>query len=771
MAINLSNVSVKLSEFQKMAKGDFNAGEVRLLDEQKLKKANNHVTFRFANRTIIPHEEVFAIKDAFVKALSANGVKGNALDDVRRELGLAVDGKADVGLAERSIKPLSRQQIREILDKHAETINSFNDENHGDVHIRTTRELYGGDTMSDYSLKWQKKVNDKLAAPTRALSQNAAVLSLSRIIANDIEFDTDAEARNTILDQAKAQFKKLKAAAAGQDENATVSLDFTTDSGQSVKIETGMTRAAILRRLEDVIARLTKNVWPSDVERESRTAFKAIERDTADATRIARDSYLEGLRTQNDGDVKARAIAVMLMSEAGITDWDTLSAVNRLSKDDAIAFVRLLVSLGADATADNIRNDIELQNLFAKARGAVNVGGGAAVCIPAASPAQFNTAASQLMFTEYAFPQFRTIADELIAETRQIYGAQVMPEGAATEKFVNQTLLMRAFPNASPDDVRATPDSFRATIRTGLRNNMARKLLETKAPQSILKSKMNPVVLLERRHPQLVASLKNANSAQEATAALNQLIEPLKRVASILEACNAAEADIPDRMLQKLANAVKMDFADVKRNFDMHDFKDALGRFSDKISMGEIDAGGAEAIAAAFDKFVDDFVKMCTNVIDKIDTMDISDQAKSRMKKAALCGWLSIKYVDMDVIKDAASTILLDELDATLSKPDATKKEVFDAFGKVTADIDAKLAPVFQKVKEVAPSDRYMSENLLILALAHKREGLFDKIANFFAKPDVSDPANNYQKIDGIGHPAAKFFMLFSTLKNNDVAA
>jgi hypothetical protein len=48
---------------------------------------------------------------------------------------------------------------------------------------------------------------------------------------------------------------------------------------------------------------------------------------------------------------------------------------------------------------------------------------------------------------------------------------------------------------------------------------------------------------------------------------------------------------------------------------------------------------------------------------------------------------------------------------------------------------------------------------------------LFDKIANFFDKPDVRDPANNYQKIDGIGYPAAKFFMLFSTLKNNDVAA
>jgi hypothetical protein len=203
----------------------------------------------------------------------------------------------------------------------------------------------------------------------------------------------------------------------------------------------------------------------------------------------------------------------------------------------------------------------------------------------------------------------------------------------------------------------------------------------------------------------------------------------------------------------------------------MHDFKDALGRFATKINMGVIDVGGAEDIKAAFDKFADDFVKMCINVIDKIDTMDISDQAKSRMKKAALCGWLSIKYVDMDVIKGAASTISLDELDTTLSKPGATKKDVFDAFGKVTANIDAKLAPVFEKVKEVAPSDRYMSENLLILALAHSREGLFDKIANFFDKPDVRDPANNYQKIDGIGYPAAKFFMLFSTLKNNDVAA
>ena len=43
MAIDFSRVNISLDQFQKMASGDYNAGEVSLKSETKLTKINNHV--------------------------------------------------------------------------------------------------------------------------------------------------------------------------------------------------------------------------------------------------------------------------------------------------------------------------------------------------------------------------------------------------------------------------------------------------------------------------------------------------------------------------------------------------------------------------------------------------------------------------------------------------------------------------------------------------------------------------------------------------------
>ena len=74
MAINLSNVNISLNEFQRLSIGEHNAGEVKLASENKLAKMNNHVGSFFVNKDIISHEEVIAIKQALVKALSQNGI-------------------------------------------------------------------------------------------------------------------------------------------------------------------------------------------------------------------------------------------------------------------------------------------------------------------------------------------------------------------------------------------------------------------------------------------------------------------------------------------------------------------------------------------------------------------------------------------------------------------------------------------------------------------------------------------------------------------------
>ena len=147
--INFANVNITIQQFQQIASGKFNAGEVKLKSERSLDIINNHVRSRDENVKTISHDEVLAIKQAFVRALSQNGVGPDALNDIRRRIGLAPDPSLPVALAQRSMKPLSRQQIRSILDEHKETINNVA----GNGTIRTHAEIYarhGNEALARY---------------------------------------------------------------------------------------------------------------------------------------------------------------------------------------------------------------------------------------------------------------------------------------------------------------------------------------------------------------------------------------------------------------------------------------------------------------------------------------------------------------------------------------------------------------------------------------------------------------------------------------------
>ncbi|MBR4604223.1 MAG: hypothetical protein IKO43_05215, partial [Kiritimatiellae bacterium] len=84
MSINLANVNISLQQFQAVSSGKYNAGEVKLSSETSLTKVNNHVGFyRSKNTVALSHEEILAIKQAFVKALSAGGVQRDELNRIR----------------------------------------------------------------------------------------------------------------------------------------------------------------------------------------------------------------------------------------------------------------------------------------------------------------------------------------------------------------------------------------------------------------------------------------------------------------------------------------------------------------------------------------------------------------------------------------------------------------------------------------------------------------------------------------------------------------
>ena len=182
-SIDLSRVNISLAEFQKMSDGKYNAGEVKLSSETGLKKVNNHVHRLGANKVDISHEEVLAIKEAFVKALSSNGVDKKEINRVRGELGLAPDNGVDTQLHKRSITPLTRQQIREIIDRTTAFNTLFPDMKSIGVSAKNTnREI--ADAVNDYltfaeetEAAWEKQDYDTHKALCRQGSECAELFN------------------------------------------------------------------------------------------------------------------------------------------------------------------------------------------------------------------------------------------------------------------------------------------------------------------------------------------------------------------------------------------------------------------------------------------------------------------------------------------------------------------------------------------------------------------------------------------------------------------
>ena len=115
-------MAISINDFQRISNGTFNAGDITLTSSGKLDKVNNHVgILRAFNKTSIDVATSLRVKNEFVNALRQSGVSDADIAAVRKELGLGdADGK---GFSLKDLKPLTRAQTREILDRFSKTIN------------------------------------------------------------------------------------------------------------------------------------------------------------------------------------------------------------------------------------------------------------------------------------------------------------------------------------------------------------------------------------------------------------------------------------------------------------------------------------------------------------------------------------------------------------------------------------------------------------------------------------------------------------------------
>lgn len=250
MAINFANVNISLQQFQAVASGKYNAGEVKLASESALEKTNNHVHMKWRNATAISHEEVLAVKNAFIRALNSAGIVGEELDNVRARLGLANNpgGEGDAKLGERSMKPLTRQQIREILDTYAGTINA----SLGAGTIRTSDELNARVSQRDREDRATRRDNVNASLDrSRTVASNRDAQIFARVVSGDLDGLMAADS-SRMLQIVRSQLQDLRQTYGDNppaDDRPVLS--FTLEGGQKIEFQAPGSTAEFAAHLED----------------------------------------------------------------------------------------------------------------------------------------------------------------------------------------------------------------------------------------------------------------------------------------------------------------------------------------------------------------------------------------------------------------------------------------------------------------------------------------------------------------------------------------
>ena len=153
-----------LRDFNAIASGKYNAGIVDYQTKEngdlKLVKLNNFVFRTSKNNKTLPTDKILDIKEKFISALQKGGVPEGDLNKIRDQIGiprsLSADGSADKNkenLKNRFL-PLTRNEIRTILDKYANKGIGFN--NYSKAVQLTAKELKAAENTAKMSKSRQK---------------------------------------------------------------------------------------------------------------------------------------------------------------------------------------------------------------------------------------------------------------------------------------------------------------------------------------------------------------------------------------------------------------------------------------------------------------------------------------------------------------------------------------------------------------------------------------------------------------------------------------
>ena len=751
MPVDLSNVSISLDQFQRVSSGKYNAGEVKLSSETSLEKMNNHVHFRGRNVETISHEETLAIKEAFVRALASSGVGKDAVNAVRRELGLAPDGTADKTLRERSMKPLSRQQIRAILDRNAAVINATK----GRGTIRTEWEIHSGFWSWRAPAYAEKRdATNAALSDSRPVTESASIAFAQSVIAGDVDFRPHDD-RKLLLATALAQKAEILERTKGNPSTAADgSFTLKLSGGLSVELNLGISEAAYIERLDDMIMRLRSNSCPSDNDVAAYKEFRALPDDAARktwASELGDDARTAGL--------KARAATVMLLKERGIEDHETLSLVNRIDDADAQQLLSALVGLERNLSGTLLRYSPTLRSLIAKsAANPANVPDNAKTYIPALSVREFN----HEIFSDFNsltanLPEsFAKMAREVRDEVAARLGVEAVPKNGSISGLVGYDSLSDMIKYDDTATQRVTPASIRkeflaGALKAGVRTLLAEKVIDAAvrlgAPVSAPRAVANALLA---QHPNLLSDLTACRSPGEVNTVLSRIAGDFDSTVVIQSAIDRCSASAKTLALETLAERMHIPVAVLQKPgaVDISAISKMSKSLGDKIGNGTVAASTPAEVETAYRNMIDGFVNDRIRVLGDVDTLPLSRAGRDNVREQLLA-MNKTDYVDLTAILAAARQIDFSPLVALISG-NAPADKVYAAMtelaGKAINLVPQALAAA---TGEIGPEDRSFVRLLILASAADLTPGADTALTTFFARPDVPKEKSEF------GSPAA----------------
>ena len=570
---------------------------------------------------------------------------------------------------------------------------------------------------------------------------NTGIARFERVV-SDFAVFTSPEERAQLLEVAKKQLNALMVdchCRPRADHRAIAKLEI--EGGQQVTVDTGMNEVEFAERLENMIVRFSNStVYPDLVELEVVSRYRACK------SHAEQQELLNALPQDPNFGLKARALAVRCLYSRKVTDFVTLSVVNRITAGNAYALARSLLDMPGTATPDELRANPLLVQLMAAAP--VKVKNTEQAYIPATSTAQFNDFVLDSFQNrpQNLLPPYRALAISVQNEVRDRLGEVAMPNNLDITKIHDDMILAGLYSRdpAVWEARRNTADNLRESYLASALRKGATRIVEAELVRVSPMLRDNPgdvgAVLngLRKRYPLFFRHLAEAENPAVAKAIVGEFREKIEQQTRLYCTAKPIAADILARMKRTLAAKLNVEpevFPDEEFGI-LHKITTDRTELFEKILTGEVQANTEEEIAAAFQELVDGEVAKLTECLQQVDNLNpplppqVADHVKLMIFTLEKFDNLNVQSI-ADKVRERVDTTHLEDL----LKGNGSVLQIQQEMKNIGMTIRG-----ISREEVVGRPDADKCEKILSIVMTmilRGNPGLADKIDAFFLRPDV----------------------------------